>query len=148
MLFSSIKEINRLTRKGTSNIYLKVTIEKNWLSQILDFLSLKNPYPGQFLGSSNSRNKNCEFKVKLWWVGAGERKKSAFFVTFILSEGNFFNICVLSQCIVYWMNVQNIYTLTCQKTNIIPYTFLLVFVIVESLQCILNFLMNWTSNVA
>ena len=34
-------------------------------------------------------------------VGARERKKKAFFVPFILSLGNFFNICVLSQCIVY-----------------------------------------------
>ena len=34
-------------------------------------------------------------------VGARERKKKVFFVPFILSLGNFFNICVLSQCIVY-----------------------------------------------
>ena len=27
------KEINRLFRKGMSNIYLKITIEKNWRSQ-------------------------------------------------------------------------------------------------------------------
>ena len=33
-----------------SNIYLKVTIEKNWLSQYFDFLSLKNSPPGQFWG--------------------------------------------------------------------------------------------------
>ena len=41
-----------------SNIYLKVTIEKNWRSQNFDFQSLKNSSPGQFLGSSNSRNIN------------------------------------------------------------------------------------------
>ena len=48
MFFNSIKEINML-RKGTnrllkremSDIYLKVTIEKNWRSQNFDFLSLK-----------------------------------------------------------------------------------------------------------
>ena len=34
-------------------------------------------------------------------VGARERKKRAFFVPFILFEGIFFNICVLSECIVY-----------------------------------------------
>ena len=28
--------------------------------------------------------KNCELKVNLWWVEALARKKSAFFVTFIL----------------------------------------------------------------
>ena len=49
------KEINRLLSKRMSNIYLKVTIEKNWRSQNFDFLSLKNLSPGQFLGSSNSR---------------------------------------------------------------------------------------------
>ena len=27
--------------------------------------------------------------------------QNIFFVPFILSEGNFFNICVLSECIVY-----------------------------------------------
>ena len=32
MFFSSVKEINRLITKGMSNIYLKVTIEKNWCS--------------------------------------------------------------------------------------------------------------------
>ena len=48
MLFSSIKIINKLIGKRMSNIYLKVTIEKNWLSQNFDFLSLKNSSPGQF----------------------------------------------------------------------------------------------------
>ena len=43
-----------------------------------------------------SSYKNCELKVKLWWVGARERKMSAVFVTFILPEGNFFNICFIS----------------------------------------------------
>ena len=39
--------------------------------------------------------KNYKLKVKQWRVGARERKKSAF-VTFILSEGFFFNVSVLS----------------------------------------------------
>ena len=43
MFFNSVKEINRLRKKilskGMSNIYLKVAIEKNWRTQILDFLS-------------------------------------------------------------------------------------------------------------
>ena len=55
-----------------------------------------------------SSYKNCKLKVKLWWVGAHERKKNTFFVAFILSKGNFFYICVFSQFIVYWMNYQNI----------------------------------------
>ena len=36
-----------------SNIYLKVTIEKNGRFQNFDFLSLKNLSIGQFLESSN-----------------------------------------------------------------------------------------------
>ena len=47
------KEINRLLSKGMSNIYLKITIEKNWRFQNFHFLSLKNLSLGQFLGSSN-----------------------------------------------------------------------------------------------
>ena len=86
-----------------------------------------------------SSYKNSKLKVKLWWVGARERKKRAFFVPFILSEGNFFNICVLSQCIVYWIHFQNIHTFTYQKTSL--HTLLLLdFEIVESLQFILNIL--------
>ena len=37
-----------------SNIYLKITFEKNWRSQKFDFPSLKYLSSGQFLGSSNS----------------------------------------------------------------------------------------------
>ena len=47
MLFISVKvinrlwkELNRLSSKGMSNIYLKATIEKKWHTQIFDFLSL------------------------------------------------------------------------------------------------------------
>ena len=40
--------------------------------------------------------------------GARERKKKAFFLPFILSEGVFFNIYVLSECMLYWMPFQNI----------------------------------------
>ena len=46
-----------------------------------------------------SSYRNCKLKVKVWWVGARERKKKASLVPFILPEGNFFIICVLSQCI-------------------------------------------------
>ena len=46
MFFSSIKGINRLISKWMSDIYVKVTIEKNWLAQNFDFLSLKGLSPG------------------------------------------------------------------------------------------------------
>ena len=49
------KEINRLLSKEMSNIYLKVTIEKNCRSQNFDFVGLKTLPPGHFSGSSNSR---------------------------------------------------------------------------------------------
>ena len=39
MFINSIKEVNALTPKGISDIYLKFTIKKNWRSQNFDFLS-------------------------------------------------------------------------------------------------------------
>ena len=48
MFFSSIKEMNKLLRKGMLNIHLNVTIEKNWRSQNFDILGLKNLSQGQF----------------------------------------------------------------------------------------------------
>ena len=42
MLFSSVKEINRLISKGMSNIYLEVAIEKNfWKLWFSKYLSIK-----------------------------------------------------------------------------------------------------------
>ena len=51
MFFSLGKEINRSISKGMSNIYLKITIEKNWRSQNFDFLGLKNLAPSSFWGA-------------------------------------------------------------------------------------------------
>ena len=47
---------------------------------------------------------------------SSRKKKEGFFVPFILSEENFFNIFVLSRCIVYLISLQNINTFTYQKT--------------------------------
>ena len=70
MFFSSIKEItrlwkeiNRLLRKGMSNIYLKFTIEKKWRAQNFDFISLKSLSPGQFLWSFKSHRYHWIFKL-------------------------------------------------------------------------------------
>ena len=63
-------------------------------------------------------------------------KKKAFFVWFILCKGKFFNIYVLSQCIVYGIHFQDIYTFKYQKT-LLQLLLLLIFKIVESLQCII-----------
>ena len=84
-----------------------------------------------------SSYKKGKLKVKLWWFVARERKKRAFYVPFILSKGNFFNICVLSRCIVYWIHFQNIHTFIYKKT-LLHASLLLVFKIIESLQCILK----------
>ena len=62
-----------------------------------------------------SSYKNRKLKVKLWLVGAGERKKRAFFVPFILSDRNCFNIWVLSQCIAHSIHFQNIHTYRYQQ---------------------------------
>ena len=112
---------------------------KNWeLKENYDELELAKEYRGHFLyrlfwekevfliTNTNtelerrsfcfSSYKNCKLKVKLWWVGARERIQREFFVQFILRKGNFSNIYVLSQCIVYWIHFRNIHTFIYQKT--------------------------------
>ena len=42
------------------------------------------------------RTKNKELKVKLWTKARQKKKKECIIVTFILSDGNFFNICFVS----------------------------------------------------
>ena len=59
-------------------------------------------------------------------------------------KGIFFNICVLSQCIVYWIFFQNIRTFSYQKT-LLHTLLLLAFKVVESLQCILKQVNFWIS---
>ena len=65
--------------------------------------------------SAHTRIQNLK---KLWWAEARRRKKRASFEPFILLEGHFFYICVLYQCIVYWIHFQNIHTFTHQKTSL------------------------------
>ena len=91
---------------------------------------MKSPYTVlERLTLCFSLYKNCKLKIKLWWVGARERKKRSFFVSFILSERNFFKICISSQYIVYWIYFQNIYAFIYQKT-LLHTLLLLVFKIV------------------
>ena len=66
-----------------------------------------------------------------------KEKREHFFTPFILSKGIFVKIYVLSQCVVYWIHFPNIHTFTYQKT-LLHTLLLLVFKIVESLQCILK----------
>ena len=73
MFFNSVKEINRfkkeinrLSIKGMSNVYFKVTTEKNWRSQNFNFLSLKNLSPSQFLGKPRLTQISFNFKNSCW----------------------------------------------------------------------------------
>ena len=83
-----------------------------------------------------SSYKNRKLKVKLWWVGARERKKSVFFCTAYFVQ-NLFNICALSHCITYWIHFRNIRTFMYQKT-LLHTLFCLFFKIVKSLHCFLK----------
>ena len=78
-----------------------------------------------------------QIKSKTVMTWSSWKKKEGIFCTVYFVRRKFFNICVLSQCIVYWIHFQNIYTFTYQKTLLCT-PLLLVFKIVESLQCILN----------
>ena len=78
-----------------------------------------------------------KLQIKSTTMMSWSSQKSTFFATFILSEGNFFNIYVISQCIVYWVYFQNTYPFTYQKP-FLHTLLLLVFKIVKSLQCILK----------
>ena len=93
-----------------------------------------------------SSYKNCGLKMQMWWVGAHKIKKSAFFATFIFYEGIFFNIWVLSQCTFYSLKLSEYIYITFTYRKTLLHTFLLlVFKIVKSLLCILNFYYIQTS---
>ena len=54
-----------------------------------------------------SSRKNRKLKVKLWWIGARERKKRTFFVPLILCEGIFlwFVFYLNVKCIEYTLRI-------------------------------------------
>ena len=52
-----------------------------------------------------------QVKSKAVMSWSSQKKKECIFCNVYFVQRNFiFNICVLSQCKVYWMNFQNIYT--------------------------------------
>ena len=57
-----------------------------------------------------------QIKSKTVMSWSSRRIKEGIFFTVNLSEGNFFKICDLSQCIVYWIQFPNLHTFTYQKT--------------------------------
>ena len=78
-----------------------------------------------------------QIKSKTVMSWSSRKKKEGIFYTVSFVRKNFFNICILFQCVVYRIHSQNIHTFYIIK-NITSYAFLLVFKFVESLQCILN----------
>ena len=78
--------------------------------------------------------KNHELSAKLCWVGALERKKSAFFKTFILPDGLFFNICFFISMYSV-LNKPSEYVYFYVSKTLFHMPFCLFFKIVESLQC-------------
>ena len=63
----------------------------------------------QLIYKSQIKSKN----VMSW---SSRRIKEGIFFTVYLYERNFFKICDLSQCIVYWIQFPNLHTFTYQKT--------------------------------
>ena len=86
MFFSSIKGINRLISKGMSNIYVKVTIEKNWHSRNFDFLRSKNFSLGQFWGALTHANitEFSNFLLQLKNQRSGSKTVCSFSIILIL----------------------------------------------------------------
>ena len=123
------------------NIYLKATNKKKWYTQnsIWRFSKVRLyisfwEAPTQeditefsklflFLWKSHTQLREMNhllqhlqgLGIKIKTVISWSSRKGGFFVKFILSKGNFFNIWIWSQCIVHWINPQNIYTFTLKK---------------------------------
>ena len=62
--------------------------------------------------------KELQIKSKTVISWSSQKNREGFFLTFILSEWNFFDIYFLSQCIAYWIHFQNIDTFIYQKALI------------------------------
>ena len=114
-----------------------ITFNKNETESKME--NLTQSFEGQTLCFSSFKNR--KLKIKLWSVGAHERKKRAFFVLFILPKKDFFNICVLSQCMVYWIHFLNIQAFTYQKT-LVPTLFCLFLKQLKAFSVSLNIILN------
>ena len=95
MFFNSIKEINKLRReihrllsKGMSNIYLKVTIEKKWVTENFDAICLKSSSPGQIWGAPTNADitEYSKFFKQLKKQKSGNKTVCGFSVIFILKR--------------------------------------------------------------
>ena len=116
-----------LLSKGVKTFKVKKSmlfVEKKYKTLIKTKRTRKWKIPRTLLQRRTLRIKS---KTDGWKLA--DEKRRVFFVPLILSEGNFFNICVLSRDIVCWT-----YFYIWKK--ITSCTFLLFLKIVESLQCI------------
>ena len=85
---------------------------------------------------------NQNEKLTIFRSLSSQNKNESIFVTFISSQANLFNIWA-----IYWINFQNIYLLTYQNIYIyiyILYAFLLVFIIMKSIQLSFKSTKIWT----
>ena len=93
-------------------VLLKKTLIKTKRNRKWKFSYTLLEKQGMYLSSC----KNHELKVTLWWVGASERKISAFFVQSLFCPKEIFSTFVFfTQYIFYWINFQNIHTFTYRK---------------------------------
>ena len=110
--------------------------KRNWKSKSRTRFYLDEPCVSAHIRIANQKKKKNVMSKSLW------KKKRSVNVPSVCPKGIFFNICVLSQCIAYWIHFQNTNTVTYQKT-LLHTLLLFVFIIAESLQCILKSLLNW-----
>ena len=81
-----------------------------------------------------SSYKNYKLKVKLWWLELVKEKRGHFLYRLFCPKKIFSTLILMY---MYWIHFQNINTFTYQKT-LLRTLLLLLFKIVESLQCILH----------
>ena len=81
-----------------------------------------------------SSYKNYKLKVKLWWLELVKEKRGHFLYRLFCPKKIFSTLILMY---MYWVHFQNINTFTYQKT-LLHTLLLLLFKIVESLQCILH----------
>ena len=84
----------------------------------------------QLIKESQIKSKNCDE------LDLAKEKRGHFCAAYFVRR-NYFDSCVLLQCIVYWIHFQNIYTFIYQKTLLHTLNCLLL-KSVESPQCILK----------
>ena len=83
-----------------------------------------------------TKESQIKSKTVMCWT-LWKKKKSIFCIVNFVRRNFFFNICVVSQCIVSWIHFRNIHTFTNMKA-LLRTLVLLVFKTVQSLHCILN----------